>query len=84
MSLLSKTIVFLFTCFINIIFSALSKGHLQGGFMSSQNPDFRRAANIFLHSLYPPSILHWMRVLGEFITVVTRYLVFWNIRFYEY
>lgn len=33
--------------------------------MHSKDADFRRASNIILHSIYPPSILHWMRVLGR-------------------
>jgi hypothetical protein len=39
--------------------------HLEGGFMQSKDAEFRKSANLFLHSLYPPSILYWMRVLGR-------------------
>ena len=32
--------------------------------MEIGDANFKRAANLILHSIYPPSILHWMRVLG--------------------
>ena len=33
--------------------------------MNIGNQHFKRAAHVILHSIYPPSILHWMRVLGR-------------------
>ena len=40
-------------------------GHLEGGFVKNKDEMFRKAANLMVHSLYPPAILHWMRVLGN-------------------
>ena len=40
-------------------------GHLEGGFVKNKDEMFRKAANIMIHSLYPPAIIHWMRVFGK-------------------
>ena len=33
--------------------------------MNRGDPEYKRAVNMLVHSVYPPSILHWMRVLGR-------------------
>ena len=45
-------------------------GHLEGGFVKNKDEMFRKAANLMVHSLYPPAILHWMRVWCESVMVV--------------
>ena len=39
--------------------------HLEGGFVKNKDEMFRKAAAIMIHSLYPPAIMHWMRVFGK-------------------
>ena len=38
--------------------------HLEGKLLTKGDSVYKKAVNLFVHSLYPASILHWMKVLG--------------------